>query len=462
MRAQDSLSTLAFTVLASTGALLGCDAKDVKPSDAATDKLVGFQSAQQCASCHPQHAAEWSISPHAYAMKDPVFLAMVRLGQEQTEGELGNFCVRCHSPIADDTGQAEVFFDDAAGVFRQDLEAVDAIAAEGLNCDGCHSMTSVHTVANAGFTLEPNGTRRATIRDPVATAAHDSTYSELHADADMCGSCHQVVSQFFTKDVVLEATFREWQVGPFNGQQTCQDCHMETYRGQAGPGGPERTLHRHTFVGVDVSLLPREEFPGYDPMRELAAELLQRSAELGVRKVADAPTLEVSILNLAGHSLPSGATVDRQMWVEMIVRDNAGNVVFESGTLDENGDLRDEHSEHTTRPGSDPQLTVYRQTMYFDPQLEDPSSKEPRRMVEFLWQPNAEESHLIRNVETVHPRYDLSALPPGNYEASVRLLFRTFPPYLLRELEHKAGLSPDVKTRLPIVEMETATLAFTL
>jgi hypothetical protein len=221
-------------------------------------------------------------------------------------------------------------------------------------------------------------------------------------------------------------------------------------------------LHRHTFVGVDVSLLPKEEFPGYDAMRELSTELLQRSAELRVQKVTGTSALEVSILNLAGHSLPSGATVDRQMWVELSVRTSAGEVVFESGTLDENGDLRDEQPEHTTRPGSDPQLTVYRQTMYFDPRKEDPTSQEPRRMVEFLWQPNAEESHLIRNVEEVKPRYDLSALPPGDYEASVRLLFRTFPPYLLRELEHKAGLSPDVKTRLPIVEMETATLAFTL
>jgi hypothetical protein len=48
-------------------------------------------------------------------------------------------------------------------------------------------------------------------------------------------------------------------------------------------------------------------------------------------------------------------------------------------------------------------------------------------------------------------------LPPGlgetGYKASVRLLFRSLPPYFLRGLEDSAGLDPAVKTRLPSVEM---------
>ena len=31
----------------------------------------------QCASCHPQHVEEWRSSAHAYAVRDPVFSAMV-------------------------------------------------------------------------------------------------------------------------------------------------------------------------------------------------------------------------------------------------------------------------------------------------------------------------------------------------------------------------------------------------
>jgi hypothetical protein len=44
----------------------------------------------------------------------------------------------------------------------------------------------------------------------------------------------------------------------------------------------------------------------------------------------------------------------------------------------------------------------------------------------------------------------------------VRLLFRSFPPHMLRILEAEAGLDPEVLRRLPTVEMETATVEFEL
>src|SRR6185503_12448207 len=56
-------------------------------------------AAAECASCHPNHVREWRISPHAYAMVDPVFHAMVRLAQAETEGKLDQFCTQCHSPL---------------------------------------------------------------------------------------------------------------------------------------------------------------------------------------------------------------------------------------------------------------------------------------------------------------------------------------------------------------------------
>ena len=53
-----------------------------------------------CAACHAKHYDEWSASMHAYASRDPVFLAMNRRGQEETSGALGSFCVNCHAPMA--------------------------------------------------------------------------------------------------------------------------------------------------------------------------------------------------------------------------------------------------------------------------------------------------------------------------------------------------------------------------
>ena len=37
---------------------------------------------------------------HAFASRDPVFRAMNQRGQRETNGELGDFCVKCHAPMA--------------------------------------------------------------------------------------------------------------------------------------------------------------------------------------------------------------------------------------------------------------------------------------------------------------------------------------------------------------------------
>src|SRR5689334_18649822 len=60
-----------------------------------------------CASCHPAQVDEWSASVHAHSSRDPVFLAMNRRGQEETHGDLGPFCVKCHAPVAYDAGLTE-------------------------------------------------------------------------------------------------------------------------------------------------------------------------------------------------------------------------------------------------------------------------------------------------------------------------------------------------------------------
>ena len=57
-----------------------------------------------CGECHQTHLTQWSGSMHAYASKDPVFLAMNARGQRETNGELGSFCVQCHAPMALRTG----------------------------------------------------------------------------------------------------------------------------------------------------------------------------------------------------------------------------------------------------------------------------------------------------------------------------------------------------------------------
>jgi Cytochrome c554 and c-prime len=74
---------------------------------------------RDCLPCHATQVEDWASSPHGYAMVDPVFHALVRLGQRATEGTLGQFCVQCHSPVALALQTAPVYRDATTGIFAK-------------------------------------------------------------------------------------------------------------------------------------------------------------------------------------------------------------------------------------------------------------------------------------------------------------------------------------------------------
>src|SRR5688572_10024849 len=80
---------------------LGCSEGTAERRYPAAEELY---DSQRCAGCHPSHYDEWSASMHAYAARDPVFIAMNQRGQEETGGALGSLCVNCHAPMAVRTG----------------------------------------------------------------------------------------------------------------------------------------------------------------------------------------------------------------------------------------------------------------------------------------------------------------------------------------------------------------------
>ncbi len=446
-------------------AVLGCSQDEPPPElppllqVRTSGQAVFGHPMNSCAECHPRHVEEWSMSSHAYAAKDPVFHAMTVKGQKDRKGRLGQFCIQCHSPIALVLGTAPIVEED--GVFKQKTKELPEIESMGVSCDVCHSITEIIQPVNARAVLTPDGTRRGGIENPIDTPAHKSAFDPLQKKSLVCGMCHAVINGNGAR---LEETFPEWEASSFAraGGKTCQNCHMPEYDGPAAPNGPMRKLHRHDFVGVDVSLLPESEFPGYHEMRARTTELLRGAASVATRFDAPTKRVHIDITNLAGHALPSGATAERKMWVELIVRSSTGAIVFETGTLDENDDLRDENPDHTTRPGSDPQLIHYGQSMLDDPTAGDPNSTGRVKEVSFLWEANNVANRMIPADGTDRRVIDLSAVPAGRYTATVRLLFRSFPAYFLRKLEQDGELDPMVKTRVPLVEMHAETMDLTL
>jgi nitrate/TMAO reductase-like tetraheme cytochrome c subunit len=271
---------------------------------------------ESCKTCHPEHYREWSGSMHAYASEDPVFIAMNARGQRETNGELGDFCVQCHAPMAVREGLT------SDGL---DLDALPK-AMKGVTCFFCHTAVGTTDDHNAAVELADDLVMRGGLEDPIDNDAHEAEYA-THFDrnnlesSNVCGSCHDIVTP---KGVELERTFREWRESLFAHENpaeknTCQSCHMQGRDGVAADfdGVPFRRVHDHRFVGVDVALT---DFPEKEDQRERIQFELDPTVivQVCVMRVQAGLRVTIDLENFAaGHSWPSGAAQDRRAWVEV-------------------------------------------------------------------------------------------------------------------------------------------------
>jgi hypothetical protein len=343
----------AARALATAALLSACaqDAAEPEPSLTREELL----DPETCRECHSAHYQEWAGSMHAYASFDPVFLAMNRRGQADTNGELGSFCVSCHAPMA---------LREGATSDGLNLEQVPK-HLQGVTCYFCHDVEGVEGTHNNPLRLSDGVVMRGGIEDPRPSSAHGSEYSELFASpriesAMLCGSCHDVVlpSPPAPAELHLERTFREWQGSIFSPPQaaddtaalSCNGCHMLPTSGvpiSDTAGAPLRSRHAHTFAGVDVALSP---FPDTDDAdlnqasREVQAADLQRLLDGTLRleicvstRFTGEASIQVTLDNAsAGHHFPSGASQHRRAFVEVrAFAADADAPFYESGVVAE-------------------------------------------------------------------------------------------------------------------------------
>jgi hypothetical protein len=305
-----------------------------------------------CKDCHPKHYAEWSASMHAYATKDPVFLAMNKRGQEELGGQMGAFCVKCHAPMAVHDNQISDY---------SKLEDIPE-KYQGITCYFCHNaIDSGPDHFNGNVHLADDTTMRAAINGAQFPSVHKVKYSVNHDrrkfdSAQLCGSCHDIVNQL---NYPLERTFSEYTESVFGkpdteGFQSCQSCHMDTTEGQLAAqhsGYPNiltktREVHEHLFPGVDVALT---DFPGTAAMRSAVEECKLPSSVTYLTVEPQLPTsrFKVQFETQAGHMQPSGASQDRRMWMEAVGKDSSGKVLYMGGQVAD-GEL--EEPPGTTHP----------------------------------------------------------------------------------------------------------------
>ena len=293
-------------------------------------KSSDFTSADTCKGCHSDIYAQWNGSMMSNCFQDPLYLAMHKEAGRETGGATDTFCAACHSPI---------------GIFSGEVPPVDGpqvseIAKRGVQCDFCHTVSGSTGIGNYSFISEPGRVKRAQYSDSVSPF-HQTAYSELHTKADFCGMCHNLSHP--GNKLAIEATYTEWKNSSFAAQGVqCQDCHMTPAPGvkkltSAATGGPQRPMvFTHQFVGGNATSLASEDH------QKLATQQLQGAASVSVVPQASSRqtgvSIDVNVANTgAGHYIPTGITEVRQMWLETVITDAGGNVLYRSGAVDENG-----------------------------------------------------------------------------------------------------------------------------
>lgn len=316
-----------------------------------------FIPVETCADCHSEIYEQWENSMHSLSHTDPIYNRVAKFLRQglidNDEIEEAESCVKCHTPVGFVSGFPTRLSDD--------LTKTPEIATRGIQCDYCHSATSVTKMYNNGLVLEPGhgeddpGIKRGP-RDDAQPDFHDAQYSKLHTESGICGTCHNVKHVVFGTD--LETTYTEWENSPYNSPEpekrvTCQGCHMYQRPGIPATGSTERPknpgaatdysderphIHTHYFVGANVAV---PAMFGDEEKSDMARERLKNAATIDVDiDPVDKRQIHVTVSNTgAGHSIPTGLGNLRQVWVEIIARDRDGKATYEKGVLDAGSEL---------------------------------------------------------------------------------------------------------------------------
>lgn len=301
-----------------------------------TELLVDdFKPATDCMNCHEDHYNEWFSSMHSYTSRSPLFFSYKNdvNNHHPIVGE--NFCMQCHNPVAFLTGENTAAFQNVSEFLNSDL---NQSIKDGIGCDVCHTVTglsqTVHTgdnlAATAEYKLYPLGNIKfGSIQNPEPNEYHASYYLPTYSSSQMCLPCHDLV----VRDVEAEITFTEWNRIPgfsMFGGVSCQSCHMPE---------KENGYHDHRFVGVDIDLnIPINENPLYESVQELLSTAAEIEFDVlndtipSIISPGEILQIPLTIESKTAHSIPSGTSFNRQVWIELVINHN-DQIIFQSGKI---------------------------------------------------------------------------------------------------------------------------------
>jgi len=382
-----------------------------------TQPPIGSQmrTPSQCQNCHgdydsANHVEPWPTwvgSMMGQAGRDPLFWASLDVAEHDFPG-IGDFCLRCHAPVAWLEGRSEPpgGSEDGCGL-QGNLDDTNN-DFDGLTCHFCHRMMinpsppvgqqSVYT-ENGQFWIAdgacPNGGGQPCRfgpylypQDGTDTPPHPWDHSPYLEDSQYCGNCHNVTNPALNLIIAgvdtgipmpVERTYREWTQSDFAdlsspSYQTCQNCHMPdpsispAYACSSMINDHTGDLPVHDFAGGNAWMpdVLRGEYPnlGIDnelqATRDKALDMLQnQSANVTVTAPASVTAggnmiVSVRVTNLTGHKLPTGYPEGRRMWLHLQASDGNSTLFFESAAYDTATGILTEDAQvkiYETQPG---------------------------------------------------------------------------------------------------------------
>ena len=365
------------------------------PSEARAE-FTGFlkqsdvPNAQWCGHCHQEIYAQWRQSAHANSFRTPWYTKNVNLLIDQRDIEHSRHCEGCHNPTALFSGML------TSGAPRD--AASRPFDDEGVTCMSCHAIRSVQPVRGLGSYVM--GIPAAMVDEkgnPVVGLPSDAeiyanverhraaVMRDVYRKPEFCGSCHKAnLPRTLNSYKWLRAftTYDEWQQSGWAGMSpipffskssvsTCQTCHMPQVAANdvAAVNGQ---VHSHRWLGANTAI-PVEY--GYDEQLKQVVDFLRLNAlrvdvfaleierREGTRAVAapienggyslrnsDVATVDVVVQNTGiGHSLVPEQRDMYESWLAVEVRDEHGQLVYESGGLDEKQHLNPDTHTFTNR-----------------------------------------------------------------------------------------------------------------
>jgi hypothetical protein len=348
-----------------------------------------FQTSDRCLACHNGMTTstgedfsigiDWRASIMANSSRDPYWQASVRresLDHPKSQADIEDECSVCHMPIvryqAKDQGELGQVF--------AHLPLHERDAADGVSCSVCHQITPERLGTPASYNgnfvvggADPAGHHPEfgpfDIDPGLARVMHSSTSGFVPERGDqirssqLCASCHTLITRALGPDgreigsLPEQVPYQEWLHSDYRDQSSCQSCHMAAVAGEAPIarilGIPRQGAMRHEFVAANFFM--QRMLERYHDELEVAAQpqelataadrtvqfLQARAAQVRVGNIqvnGGQLIADITVENLGGHKLPT-AYPSRRAWLHVIVRDQNGAKVFESGALHADGSI---------------------------------------------------------------------------------------------------------------------------